>query len=217
MRVEELSRANSDVSNLLESTQIATVFVDRDLYIKKASRRRPRTYSGWSRAISAGRAMHVRARFASETLQADAAAGAAQARTVERQVDCTDSDSRYIMRILPYRTVDNVISGLVVTFVDVTRISLAEERIKALSHTLRNRVESFETLLDLVPVGILIDQDGGVESARVNRYGSDLLGRKHDKDKLISIPLDLHLRRAQPVLSFAISLHWRRLPRRVRR
>lgn len=194
MRVEELSRANSDVSNLLESTQIATIFVDRDLCIKSFT---PATKDLFRLVESdIGRPlMHVRARFASDTLQADAEQVLRKLGTVERQVDCTDGDSRYMMRILPYRTVDNVIVGLVITFVDVTQISLAEQRIKSLSHTLRNRVESLETLLDIVPVGILIDEDGGVESARVNRYGSELLGRKHDKDKLISIPLDLHLRR----------------------
>jgi two-component system CheB/CheR fusion protein len=99
------------------------------------------------------------------------------------------------MRILPYRTVDNVIAGVVITITDVTRIMQAEERINALSQTLRNRVESLETLLDLVPVGILIAEDRGSENVQVNKYGAQLLGRTPDEDKLTPIPIDLKLRR----------------------
>jgi two-component system CheB/CheR fusion protein len=84
---------------------------------------------------------------------------------------------------------------VVITFVDVTQITLAEERIRELSQSLRNRVESLETLLDLVPVGIMIDEDGGAETARDNRYGAELLGRDHGDDKLLSIPADLPLQR----------------------
>ncbi|WP_353646169.1 CheR family methyltransferase [Mesorhizobium sp. WSM2239] len=194
MRVEELSRANSDVSNLLESTQIATIFLDRDLCIKSFTPAAKDLFRLVESDI--GRPlMHVRARFACDTLQSDAEHVLHKLGTVERQVDSSDSDARYIMRILPYKTTENVIAGLVITFVDVTQISLAEARIKSLSQSLRNRVESLETLLDLVPVGILITEDGAAESSRVNRHGAELLGRTHDKNKLISIPMDIHLRR----------------------
>ncbi len=86
------------------------------------------------------------------------------------------------MRILPYRTVDNVIAGVVLTFTDITRITVAETRIDELTHDLRDRIENLETLLDLVPVAILILEDGGTQEIRVNRYGARLLGEA-DKGK----------------------------------
>ena len=55
--------------------------------------------------------------------------------------------------MMPYRTVDNVIGGVVITFVDITRITAAETRIGELTLDLRNRVQSLETLLNLLPVG----------------------------------------------------------------
>ncbi len=194
MRVEELSRANSDVSNLLESTQIATVFLDRDLCIKSFT---PATRDLFRLVESdVGRPLlHVRALFQSETLQADAEHVLRKLGAVERQVDATESASRYMMRILPYRTLDDVIAGVVITFVDITQISRAEERIKALSQSLRDRVESLETLLDLVPVGILMVEDSGAETAKVNRYGAELLGSRHDTDRFASIPIDMGLHR----------------------
>jgi two-component system CheB/CheR fusion protein len=96
--------------------------------------------------------------------------------TIERQVESNYNDARYVMRMLPYRTVDNVIAGVVITFVDVTKITAAEARITELTRDLRDRIQSLETLLNLLPVGILIIEDNRSERARVNRAGAQLLG-----------------------------------------
>ena len=174
-RVEELSRANSDIANLLESTQIATVFLDRNLAIKSFTPAAKDLFhlveSDTGRPIT-----HVRARFQSDTVQEDAGRVLRTLSTIERQVVSNDTDARYIMRMMPYRTVDNVIGGVVVTFVDITRITAAETRIGELTLDLRNRVQSLETLLNLLPVGILIVEDDRTNQVRLNRYGAQLLG-----------------------------------------
>ncbi len=174
-RVEELSRANSDIANLLESTQIATVFLDRNLAIKSFTPAAKDVFrlveSDTGRPIT-----HVRARFRSDTVQEDAERVLRSLATIERQVESTYNDQRYVMRMMPYRTVDNVIGGVVITFVDVSRITAAEARINELTLDLRNRVQSLETLLNILPVGILITEDGNGEHVRINRYGAQLLG-----------------------------------------
>jgi len=174
-RVEELSRANSDIANLLESTQIATVFLDRNMAIKSFTPAAKDLFhlveSDTGRPIT-----HVRARFQSDTVQEDAERALRTLSTIERQVASSDANAQYIMRMLPYRTVDNVIGGVVVTFVDVTRITAAETRISELTLDLRNRVQSLETLLNLLPVGILIIEDDRTNQVRLNRYGAQLLG-----------------------------------------
>ncbi|AZO53749.1 MULTISPECIES: CheR family methyltransferase [unclassified Mesorhizobium] len=192
IRVDELSRANNDMANLLESTQIATVFLDRDLCIKSFTP----TARDLFRLVESdvGRPLaHVRPRFPADGLQADMEQVLHRLGTIERQVEGAESGRRYIMRVLPYRTVDNVIAGVVVTFVDVTQIAKAEERIGALSHDLRNRVESLETLLDLVPVGIFIAEDGNGEEIRGNRHAVELAGGHATADKLIPMPAALPL------------------------
>jgi two-component system CheB/CheR fusion protein len=83
-----------------------------------------------------------------------------------------------MMRILPYRTVENMIKGVVITFMDVTRITEAEARVSELSKALRNRVESLETLLDLIPVGVFIMEDSASEQIRINPHGARLLGEE---------------------------------------
>jgi two-component system CheB/CheR fusion protein len=175
-RVEELSRANSDIANLLESTQIATVFLDRSLAVKSFTPAAKDVFrlveSDTGRPIT-----HVRARFQSDTVQEDAERVMRTLSPIERQVESNYNDARYVMRMVPYRTVDNVIGGVVVTFVDVTRITAAETRISELTHDLRNRIQSLETLLNLLPVGILIIGDNRTDQVRVNRYGASLLGQ----------------------------------------
>jgi two-component system CheB/CheR fusion protein len=174
-RVEELSRANSDIANLLESTQIATVFLDRNLTVKSFTP----TAKDVFRLVESdtGRPLtHVRARFHSDTVQEDAERVLRTLSTIERQVESNYNEAQYIMRMLPYRTVDNVIAGVVITFVDITRISAAEVRIGELTRDLRNRIENLETLLDLVPVGILMFENNRIDQIRVNRYGARLLG-----------------------------------------
>jgi two-component system CheB/CheR fusion protein len=179
-RVDELSRANSDISNLLESTQIATVFLDRNLAVKSFTPAAKDVFrlveSDTGRDIG-----HVRARFQPDTVQEDADRVLRTLSTIERQVQSTYNDAHYVMRVTPYRTVDNVIAGVVVTFVDVTRISAAEVRINELTRDLRNRVQSLETLLNLLPVGILLVQDDGMNQVRINRYGAQLIGQQIDE------------------------------------
>jgi two-component system CheB/CheR fusion protein len=178
-RVEELSRANSDIANLLESTQIATVFLDRNLSVKSFTPAAKDVFrlveSDTGRPIT-----HVRARFQSDTVQEDAERVMRTLSTIERQVESNYNGARYVMRMMPYRTVDNVIGGVVITFVDVTQISAAEARITELTNDLRNRVQSLETLLNLLPVGILMIEDNRVDQVRINRYGAQLLGEASD-------------------------------------
>src|SRR6185503_17110895 len=117
-----------------------------------------------------------RARFRADTVQEDAERVLRTLATVERRIESTDTGARYVMRMMPYRTGDNVIGGVVITFVDVTEITAAQARIEELSQDMRQRLASLETLLDLLPVGILMMEDSRrPEELRINRHGAELL------------------------------------------
>jgi two-component system CheB/CheR fusion protein len=175
LRVDELSAANADIANLLESTRIATIFLDRDLKVRSFTPAAKGLYnlveSDLGRPIS-----HLRPRFNEDSLQQDAEEVLRSLAPIERRVESIDGDERYSMRVLPYRTSADVIGGIVVTFVDITQILQAEGRIVELSRDLRDRVENLETLLDLVPIGILIAEDAQARSVRANRYAATLIG-----------------------------------------
>jgi len=80
------------------------------------------------------------------------------------------------MRVLPYRTIDNVIAGVVITFNDITKITAAEARIDALTVDLKHRIANLAILSDLVPAGVLISEDSQGGTVRLNRYLKQLLG-----------------------------------------
>ncbi len=137
-RIEELGRANSDLKNLLESTQIATVFLDNDLRITNYTPAVADLFHLVETDI--GRPIaHVRFRIAYDELQDDVRRVARTLAAVEREIENPTTQARYIARVLPYRNVDNFIAGSVVTFADVTPLTRArralrdsEERLLAL-------------------------------------------------------------------------------------
>ncbi|HUB44859.1 MAG TPA: CheR family methyltransferase [Acetobacteraceae bacterium] len=191
-RVEELSHANNDMRNLLDSTQIATVFLDRMLHVKSFT---PAAKDVFRLVESdAGRPiMHVRARFESETLQEDAERVLRTLGTIEKPVSSNENGTRYMMRMLPYRTADNVIDGVVLTFTDVTRISAAEAEIARLTEDLRARIAELETLLEIVPVGVMIADKSDGSGVVINRYGAHLVGQPDAGKGLLPLTVPFRL------------------------
>ncbi len=120
-KVTELSAASDDLKNLLSSTSVATLFLDRELCIKRftaeVSEIIPLKASDVGRPLSdlAARVHHDRfVEDATEVL-----------RTLvpkEKEIRASDGETTYLMRVGAYRTSQNVIDGVVMTFVDITRL-----------------------------------------------------------------------------------------------
>ena len=124
-KLEELDRANSDLQNLFQSTRIATVFVDRELRIKKFTPAAVEVF----RLIDGdvGRPIaDIAPRFAGGELVADIREVLRTLSARERQVR-REGEAWYLLRILPYRTVEDVIDGVVLTFLDITELKRMEK------------------------------------------------------------------------------------------
>jgi two-component system CheB/CheR fusion protein len=147
-KIDELDQTNSDLRNLFESTEIATVFVDRHLVIRSFT---PAIASLYNLIPSdQGRPLtDIATRLEYSSLREDVTHVLATLEPLERRVVRGDSAARFIMRILPYREPDSTVSGVLVTFVDVTNIVQAEEALveadsrkdiflATLAHELRN-------------------------------------------------------------------------------
>ncbi|HET9209921.1 MAG TPA: CheR family methyltransferase [Thermoanaerobaculia bacterium] len=125
-KLEELDRANADLQNLFQSTRIATVFVDRELRIKKFTPTAVEVF----RLIEGdlGRPIaDIVPRFPGGDLVKDIREVLRSLSPRERQVRSEEGDAWYLQRILPYRTVEDVIDGVVLTYLDITRLKRAEE------------------------------------------------------------------------------------------
>ncbi|HEY9421984.1 MAG TPA: CheR family methyltransferase, partial [Thermoanaerobaculia bacterium] len=140
-KVTELNRANSDLQNLFQSTRIATVFVDRELRIKKftpAATEAFRLIDG-----DVGRPLgDLAPRFSGVDLAGDSREVLRTLALLERQVRLEDGSAWYLLRVLPYRTVDDVIDGVVITLLDITELKQAEEALRRSEGRLRRLVES---------------------------------------------------------------------------
>jgi two-component system CheB/CheR fusion protein len=117
-KIDELTRANDDMNNLLASTEIATIFLDAELRIKRftppAANVIKLIHTDIGRPIS-----DIVLTLEYESLEKDVEQVLKTLVPVEKEV--TDKSGKwYLMRILPYRTVENVIDGVVITFVDIT-------------------------------------------------------------------------------------------------
>ena len=135
-KVGDLSRANNDMNNLLAGTGIGTIFVDYNLRILRftpaATRIINLILSDVGRPIS-----HIMSNLVGyDRLIADAQTVLSTLIPKEVAVKTIDGKS-YTMRILPYRTLDNVIEGAVITFVDVTEIVRVREDLHKANALLR--------------------------------------------------------------------------------
>jgi two-component system CheB/CheR fusion protein len=140
-RVHELTRATSDLKNFLESTQIATLFLDNELRVMNFTP----ALTGIFHLVETdiGRPIaHIKSRMPFDDLQEDVRKVMRTLAGVERTIDDRATHHRYILRILPYRSTDNFIAGVVVTFVDVTPLTRAQERQRVLLGELQHRVRN---------------------------------------------------------------------------
>ena len=179
-RVEELAMLSSDLHNLLTATDIATLFLDRQLRIVRFT---PPVTQIFNIVLDdRGRAItdftdrlrgHELARDAQEVLD----------RLIPIEYELLSDDDRWLLtRILPYRTSDDRIEGVVVTFVDITRRHRAEADLRSSEHGLR-------LALDAAAMGTwwwdpVADLSGG------DRRAFEILGAVPDDGSFVDLVAD---------------------------
>ena len=145
-KVEELGQTNSDLHNLMGATAIATVFLDRELRIMRFT---PSAVALFSLIASdVGRPLgDLNQHLAYPELMADAARVLHELTPIEREVG-EPQGRRFLARLLPYRTVDDRIAGVVLTFVDITERHIARLALERAQQELELRVEQRTAELD---------------------------------------------------------------------
>jgi two-component system CheB/CheR fusion protein len=135
-KVLDLSRANNDMNNLLAGTGIATVFVDHCLRILRFTPSASQIINLISSDV--GRAVgHIVSNLVGyDRLVADVQGVLDTLAPKEAQVRST-AGRWYTMSIRPYRTLDNVIEGAVITFVDITEMRRIEDALAKEQPSLR--------------------------------------------------------------------------------
>jgi two-component system, chemotaxis family, CheB/CheR fusion protein len=159
-KVDELDAINNDLRNLFESTEIATIFLDRHLVIRSFTPAIATLYnlipSDQGRPLT-----DIVSRLQYDRLRDDVSRVLESREPLERRIARADQGAHYVMRIVPYRGPDSAVSGALVTFIDVTSIVQAETSLRdadvrkdiflaTLSHELRNPLAPIRTAARLL-------------------------------------------------------------------
>ncbi len=124
-KIADLDEANNDIDNLLASTEIATIFLNNELRIKRFTPAMSKIFnliaSDLGRPIS-----DITSNINYENIYQDAKHVLDTLEKQEKEIQ-TESGRWYAVRIIPYRTTENMIDGVVITLVDITENKLSKE------------------------------------------------------------------------------------------
>ena len=153
IKIEELALTNDNVQNLINSTEIGTIFLDRLLRVKLST---PRVRDVFNLLpLDAGRPLsNITSNLHYEGLTRDAEHVLEHLQTIEREVE-TRQGRWYLTRVLPYRTRQERIEGVVITFQDITERRRAEARVRASEERLRLLLDSLKdfAIFTITPSG----------------------------------------------------------------
>lgn len=170
-KIDVLTQLNNDINNLLKSTNIGTVFLDRSLKIRKFT---PAVTTAINiLEMDIGRPIH---HISHNTLYNDFLGDVESVlRTlVPKEVEVQGKQQNwFLMRILPYRTLENAIDGVVITFFDITERKVFEEKLERESKLLIS-------ILDNSPIAsTILDGQGSITYA--NQMAEEVLGLNRDE------------------------------------
>lgn len=152
-KVVELETANNDLTNLLTSTHLPTLFLDRQLRIKRFTPQVTRLFSLIATDVDRP-VTDIASRFPIDELLADARRVLEQLAPIEREMQC--DGEHYLRRALPYRTHEDRIEGVVFTFTDVSELRRAAEDLRRSEAMSRGQAEELDALYQSRPIGLAL-------------------------------------------------------------
>jgi two-component system, chemotaxis family, CheB/CheR fusion protein len=166
IKIEELGHTNDDLRNLMNSTRIGTVFLNRDLRIKLFTPQTREIFNVIPADVGRGLS-DITSKLDDPDLIEDAQRVLQKLQPVERPVH-TKNGQTFLMQISPYRTLDDRIDGVVLTFMDIT------ERHDAETAT-RKSEEQFRRAIEDAPIPVIMHAEDG-EVLQISRTWTELTG-----------------------------------------
>jgi two-component system CheB/CheR fusion protein len=158
-KIVQLTELNNDIDNLLKSTDIGVIFLDSDLHVRKFTQVSTQVInlveSDIERPLE-----HITHNLDCENLIHLLRQVLNREEALEREVRLTTTGEYLLMRIHPYRNDKNRVDGIVLTFVKITDLKNAEQKLAVV-------LDLLETTYETTPVGLCL-QDADLRFVRIN-------------------------------------------------
>jgi two-component system CheB/CheR fusion protein len=200
-KLDEISRAHQELENLMGATEIPTLYLDRELRIQRYTAGIQELFN--IMPLDRGRPInHLTHRLIDyDALMEDAEHVLRRLTPLEREVQLTPDEGvrtqgTYLIRLRPYRTQDERIEGVVVTFIDVTKLKETQRELERAKESLEERVlertreldeanrkvsaarDMFEGLFEANPVPTALTRLDDEVFINVNKVFLDYIGLK---------------------------------------
>ena len=170
-KLSDFELANNDMKNLLNSTEIATLFLDKELNIRRFTDAVSKIFK--IRSNDSGRPFTDLVNDLNYPSMDNDARSVIKNLTPIQNTIGTKDGRWYNVRIMPYRTLDDRIDGIVITFTDITASKKAEEAL-----LMENR---YRRLFESAKDGILILNEETGNIMDVNPYLIEMLGYSYEQ------------------------------------
>jgi len=155
-KIDGLSEANNDLKNLIDAIEVPTIFLNNDLCIKRFTSHATRVINLIQ--VDIGRSIGDIATKLEDADISEVAEAVLKDLVFREQEVRTGDGSYFRMRVAPYRTIENVIDGVVITFTDLTKEKELEER----EHRLAAELRLAAVIKDSNDAVTLQDLDGNI-------------------------------------------------------
>ncbi len=181
LKIEELNQLSSNLRNLMQSTDTATIFVNNEMEIRLFTPKALDIFNLMPQDI--GRKLsHFHPSFSDPELFDDIQQVLQTGESIEKQIKIKDHQS-YLRRCMSYQDITGHKSGTVIIYIDTTSIT-------RMTQELEESEASLKLILKTIPNAVLVVSKSG-EIINANEFAHQLFG--FDQDELIGSPLDARL------------------------
>ncbi len=203
VKIEELSQANNDFMNLMNSTDIGTIFLDRSLRVKLFTPRARDCFNLISSDV--GRPLlDITNKLLYDDLAKDLDGILRNLYKIEREVESVDH-RWYTMRILPYRTSEDRIGGIVISLLDITERNTARSQLVVAQNSLESKVAERTTELQESNTSLWLEvaERRQSETARLKLLNQLVTSQEKERNR---VARDLHDQLGQQLIALRLKL-----------
>ncbi|MBD2137304.1 PAS domain S-box protein [Anabaena sp. FACHB-1237] len=171
-KIRQLLELSNDVDNLLRSSEIGVIFLDRELRIRKFTPAATPAINLLETDVERP-IQHITHNMNCSNLLPLLKQVVETERPIEQEVQLNHTGHHLLMRLYPYLRDDGQADGVVITFVNI-------DEIKQVQQALQRRTEELEKLYNTNPVGLVL-HDHDLRFVRVNQAMSEINGLSVEK------------------------------------